>query len=153
MSLTDRISSLNGEMHRQQLEVLQQYCRDLEGEVAYYRNRLKYECSKREQAQASLSEDWYFVKKELYNFITFTRAITPAQAMESPLLKNIVHFDRKMTEFQSISEMGDIDNMKKDHIQDRPSSGFSYPKRIVEADPESSDDVGEDALQKILNLW
>jgi hypothetical protein len=153
MSLSQRIGSLNGEMHRQQLEVLQQYCRDLEAEVAYYRNRLRHECTRHEETQASLFEDWYFVKKELYNFITFTRAVTPAQAMESPLLKNIVRFDRKMTEFQSLYESGDTDNSQEDCIKNRPSSGSLYLHKTVKTGPESSDDVGEDALQKILNLW
>jgi hypothetical protein len=153
MSLADRIGSLNGEMQRQQIEVLQQYCRDLEKENTYYRNRLKDECTKNEEAQCSLAEDWFFVKKELYNFITFTRAMTPTQAKDSPLLNNVMRFDRKIEEFIAST----VDQREYD-LKEIPEKGSSpshsyQSKKILEQVSESSEDVADKTLQEILHLW
>jgi hypothetical protein len=153
MSLTSRIGSLNGEMHRQQIEVLQQSCKDLEKEVAYYRNRLREECEKNSQLQTSLAEDWYFVKKELHNFITFTGAMTAMQAKESPLLNNIMRFDRKLMEFASVSHK----NEYPDDIGERPKGVPSPPRYRRDTmrghDPSSPEDVAQSTLQEILHLW
>jgi hypothetical protein len=135
-------------MHRQQIEVLQQRCKDLDRELAYYRKRLKEECTKAEEFKLFLSEDWYFVKRELYNFITFTRAMTGDQARKSPLLNNIIRFDQKITEFTS------IDSSKQQQMvwEDATSSPRSRNKSSS-IPVRSGDDVAEDTLQEILNLW
>ncbi len=135
-------------MHRQQIEVLQQHCRDLDRELAYYRKRLKDESAKAEEFKLFLSEDWYFVKRELYNFITFTRAMTADQARKSPLLNNIIRFDQKITEFTSIASS----KQQQMAWEDAPSSLRSRNKSSP-IPVRSGDDVAEDTLQEILNLW
>jgi hypothetical protein len=92
------------------------------------------------------------VKKELYNFITFTRAMTTTQAKESPLLKNIVRFDRRITEFISLCETSHAEERQKVSRRNKPSYG-SFQRERMEPAPVSSEDVAQDTLQEILNLW
>ncbi|MDD1679695.1 MAG: hypothetical protein LUO93_11005, partial [Methanomicrobiales archaeon] len=123
-----------------------------EREVSYYRNCLKEECTKSEDMQNSLTDEWYFVKKELYNFITFTGAMTAAQARESPLLKNIVRFDQKIAELNSSPDK----NVKTSDMQEIPVkkkyTGL-LKDRLPEQELKRSEDMGEATLKELLNLW
>lgn len=158
MSLANRFGSLNGEMHRQQIEVLQQYCRELEEKNRYYQSRLREETRKNEEAKKTLADDWYFVRKELSNFIALTRTMTAVQVQESPLLKNIARFDQRITEYSSPLEdenCGEISEVTPPGMKRRAL--FPIIHRRQEAPDRSTPVAGEDmeqnAIQEILNLW
>ena len=158
MNLAGRIGSLNGDMHRQQIEVLQQYCRELEERNRYYQHRLQDESTRNTEMKNTLVEDWYYVKKELYNFITFTGAMTASQARESPLLKNIARFDQKVIDFTTGTELEESDGEVRDVSLVQKRSARSNFRRLRPNDersgtPRSPGDVEKDTLQDILNLW
>ncbi len=148
MSLAERIQSRSGGIHRQQVEVLQQYIQELEKENRSYRARLQEESERMEQVRTHLSEDWYFVKRELYNFIQLTRAMTAAQATESPLLKNIVQFDRRVESL--LAPGGPVEIQEVNPTRARTPEQKRSPLSTGESPPA---DVDEDELREILGLW
>lgn len=160
MSLTDRINSRSGNVQHQQFEVLQRYCWELEEENRRYRNCLANERKRNEDLKETFVEDWYYVKRELYNFIKLTQAITATDMMESPLLKNIVKFDRTMIEFttplESGNDGGDIHEIApttvkrpyKVSLANRSRAGISQQRSS-----QLSSGAEQDALREILRLW
>ena len=148
MSLAERIQSRNGEMHRQQIEVLQQHIQEMEEENRYYRTRLQQENERMEEVRSHLAEDWYFVKRELYNFIQLTQAMSAVQAKESSLLKNIVQFDRRVEALLSPQEPAGIQELGAGRAGSPERS--RHPGNSVEPSPT---DVEGDTLQEILGLW